>query len=76
LKLGELAIYIYIYIYIGLYCVRKSLSKILKMLFRFEIGRKFKDTVGSRPGFFRSRVTEACLHLEGIVPREKDRVAK
>jgi len=42
------------------------------MLFRFEIGRKFADIVRSRPGIFRSGVTEACLNLEGKVPREKD----
>jgi len=46
------------------------------MLFRFEIGRTFEDTVGSRHGFFRSEVTEACLNLEGKMPREKDRFAK
>jgi len=50
LKLGELAIY-------GCNRVRKSLSRILEMLFRLEIGRKFADTVGSRPGFFKSGVT-------------------
>jgi len=46
------------------------------MLFRFEIGRKFRDKVGSRPGFLRSEVTEACLNFEGKVPGEKDRFAK
>jgi len=37
------------------------------MLFRLEISRKFRDTVGSRPGFFRSGVTKACLNLEGRI---------
>jgi len=46
------------------------------VLFRLEIGRKFADTVGSRPGFFKSGVTEACLNLEGKEPRKKDSFAK
>jgi len=35
---------------IGCNRVRKSLSRILEMLFSLEIGQTFADTVGSRPG--------------------------
>jgi len=45
--------------------------EILEMLFRFEIGRKFADTVGSIPGFLRTGVTEMFLKLEVKVPCEE-----
>jgi len=60
LKLGELKI-------CG--CKRaKSLSRILEILIRFEIDRKFADTVRLRPGFFRSVVTETYLNMDGKLP--------
>jgi len=71
LKLGERAI-------CGCKRVRKSLSRILEMLLRLEIGRKLADTDGSKPGYFRSGVglTEACLNLDGKVPWLMDKLAK
>jgi intein/homing endonuclease len=52
--------------------LRKKLPRILEMLLRLEIGRKLAETDGYKPGFVRSGVTEACLNLNGKVPREED----
>ena len=55
---------------------RARRSKILPMVFKFEIGLKFARSDLGKPGFFRSGETSACLNLEGKVPCLKDRFAR
>ena len=54
---------------------RARRSKILPMVFKFEIGLKFARSDLGKPGFFRSGETSASLNLEGKVPCLKDRFA-
>jgi len=49
-------------------------SQKYRELLRLEIGQKLAETDGSKPGFFRSGVTEAWLNLDGKVPRLKDKL--
>jgi len=48
-------------------CKKKPFKNFGDVL-RLEIGRKLVETDGSKRGFFRSGVTEACLNLDGKVP--------
>ena len=55
---------------------RARRSKILPMVFKFEIGLKFARSDLGKPGFFRSGEMSASLNLEGKVPCLKDRFAR
>ena len=46
---------------------RAKRSKILPMVFKFEIGLKFARSDLGKPGFFRSGETSASLNLDGKV---------
>ena len=48
---------------------------IFEILLRFEIGRQFAGTDGSRLGFLRIDNMEACLNFDEKMPLEKNRLA-
>ena len=51
-------------------------SRILPMVLRFEMGRKFKGSDRSKPGFLRRGVMRACLNFDGKVACAKERFAR
>ena len=51
-------------------------AKILPMVFKFEIGRKFESSDFGKPGFFRSGEMSASLNFDGNVAWVKDKFAR